>query len=406
MACHPRATEWTTIIHTHLPPLTKPQAPVWALGSLGMVLARCCALTAVSAFLAMGLHRQEDAVRQQVREFGYEATAKRGPARQALVIETCWVPLWAWVVAPWAGPPVALALAATPWGSRLPVVALRGVSRGWALPVAWSVLAATAPQAWRRAWWRRLRHVRRALPRAWTGLGLADRGLDARWVCRRLPRLGGHPFLRIHTGGTVRPTGHGRGGPLKTVGPEPGPTWQGTGSAFKGRNRQLHWTLRAGGEPGEQEPWVLLTALPPAASTACWYGLRAWMEQGFTLTKRAGWPWQRTRMPQPARAARLGRAVAGAPWGGVSVGGAAEETSPASTVLDVTALVPQPARPRRATRLRLVSVLRRGWPLRLVAWRDQAPLPLGRFVPAPWPAVPVPEAVPPSLPALALPQAA
>ena len=111
-------------------------------------------------------------------------------------------------------------------------------------------------------------------------------------------------------------------------------------------------------------------------------------------------------MPQPARAARLGRAVAGAPWGGVSVGGAAEETSPASTVLDVTALVPQPARPRRATRLRLVSVLRRGWPLRLVAWRDQAPLPLGRFVPAPWPAVPVPEAVPPSLPALALPQAA
>jgi len=147
MACHPRATEWTTIIHTHLPPLTKPQAPVLALGSLGMVLARCCALTAVSAFLAMGLHRQEDAVRQQVREFGYEATAKRGPARQALVIETCWVPLWAWVVAPWAGPPVALALAATPWGSRLPVVALRGVSRGWALPVAWSVLAATAPQA-------------------------------------------------------------------------------------------------------------------------------------------------------------------------------------------------------------------------------------------------------------------
>ena len=128
-----------------------------------------------------------------------------------------------------------------------------------------SVLAATAPQAWRRAWWRRLRHVRRALPRAWTGLGLADRGLDARWVCRRLTRLGGHPFLRIHTGGPVRPTGHGRGGPLKTVGPEPGPTWQGTGSAFKGRNRQLHWTLRAGGEPGEQEPWVLLTALPPEA---------------------------------------------------------------------------------------------------------------------------------------------
>src|SRR5207237_70975 len=96
----------------------------------------------------------------------------------------------------------------------------------------------------------------------------------------------------------------------------------------------------------------------------------------------------------------------GALGGGVRVGGAGEETSPASTVRAGTALGPRPARPRRATRLRLVSVLRRGWPLRLVAWRDQAPLPLGRFVPAPWPAVPVPEAVPPSLPALALPQAA
>jgi hypothetical protein len=26
---------------------------------------------------------------------------------------------------------------------------------------------------------------------------------------------------------------------------------------------------------------------------ACWYGLRAWIEQGFKITKRAGWQWQR-----------------------------------------------------------------------------------------------------------------
>jgi hypothetical protein len=52
MACHPRVTEWTTIIQTHVPHLTKPQATVLALWSLGMVLARSCALTAVSAFLA------------------------------------------------------------------------------------------------------------------------------------------------------------------------------------------------------------------------------------------------------------------------------------------------------------------------------------------------------------------
>ena len=55
---------------------------------------------------------------------------------------------------------------------------------------------------------------------------------------------------------------------------------------------------------------MLLTDLPPEASTACWYGLRAWIEQGFKITKRAGWQWQRTHMTKPERAARLWLAVA------------------------------------------------------------------------------------------------
>jgi hypothetical protein len=406
MSCHPRVTEWTAIIHTHLPHLTKPQATVLALWSLGMVLARSCALTAVSAFLAVWLHRKEDAVRQQLREFCYEATAKRGPARQELVVEPCFVPLLAWVVDQWEGTQLALALDATTLGTRFTVLALSVVYRGCAIPVAWTVLAATAKHAWRREWLRMLRQVRRAIPRAWTVLVLADRGLYARWLFRRIARLGWHPFLRINTGGTFRPTGQVRGVPLKTLVPEPGTTWQGTGIAFKGRNRQLHCTLLACWEPGYKDPWLILTELPPEVSTAYWYGLRAWIEQGFKIIKRAGWQWQRTRMTQPDRAARLWLAVAVATLWLLSVGGEADATIPASTVLDVTALVPQPARTRRATRLRLVSVFRRGWTLILVALLDHAPLPLGRFVPESWPAVSVPEEVTPSRPGLVLPQAA
>ena len=90
----------------------------------------------------------------------------------------------------------------------------------------------------------------------------------------------------------------------------------------------------------------------------------------------------------------------------LSVGGEADATIPASTVPDVTALVPEPLRTRRATRLRLVRVFRRGWNLILVAWLDQAPLPMGRFVPAPWPAVPGLEEETPALPGLEMPQAA
>jgi Transposase DDE domain len=406
MSCHPRVTEWTMTIHAHLPHLSTPQATVLALWSLGMVLARSCALTAVSAFLATWLCRKEPAVRQQLREFCYEATAKRGTVRQELVVETCFVPLLTWVVDQWEGTQLALALDATTLGIRFTVLALSVVYRGCAIPVAWTVLAATAKHAWRREWLRMLRQVRRAIPRTWTVIVLADRGLYARWLFRRITRLGWHPFLRINTGGTFRPTGQVRGVPLQTLVPEPGTRWQGTGIAFKGRNRQLHCTLLAWWDAEYKDPWLILTDLPPEASTAGWYGLRAWIEQGFKITKRAGWQWQRTHMTKPERAARLWLAVAVATLWLLSVGGEADATIPTSTVPDVTALVPEPPRTRRATRLRLVSIFRRGWNLILVALLNQVPLPMGRFVPEPWPAVPVPEQETPSLPVLTLLQAA
>jgi hypothetical protein len=384
MSCHPRVTEWTLTIQAHMPHLSKPQATVLALGSLGMVLARSCALTAVSAFLAPWLKRKEPTVRQQLREFCYAATAKRGPTRCALAVEPCCVPLLAWVVDQWEGTQLALALDATTLGTRCMVLAISVLYRGCAIPVAWTVLPATAKHAWRREWLRILRQVHRAVPRPWTVIVLADRGLYARWLLRRITRRGWHPFLRINTGGTFRPTGQVRGVPLQTLVPEPGATWQGTGSACKGRHRQLHCTL--------------LTDLPPEASTACWYGLRAWIAQGFTITKRAGWQWQRTHMTTPERAARLWLAVAVATLWLLSVGGEAEETIPASTIPDITALGPTQPRMRRATRLRLVSIFRRGWNLLLVALLDQAPLPLGRFVPEPWPAVAAMEEQPILLP--------
>ena len=61
--------------------------------------------------------------------------------------------------------------------------------------------------------------------------------------------------------------------------------------------------------------------MPPAVGEVCWYGLRAWIEQGFKRTKRGGWQWQQTRMTDPARAARLWLAIAVATRWLVSVGG-------------------------------------------------------------------------------------
>ena len=350
-----------------------------------MVLARSCALSAVSLFLAVGLERKSNTVRQQLREFCYEAQAKRGGSRQALVVETCFAPLLAWVLRWWEGEQLALALDATTLGQRFVVLVISVLYRGCAIPVAWTVLPATEKHAWRGEWLRLLRQVRAAVPRRFFVIVLADRGLYARWLFRRIVRLGWHPLLRSNTGGTFRPAASAHNQPLRELVPQSETQWVGAGTAFQGPRRRLNCTLLARWDAGYTDPWLLLTDLAPSAGDACWYGLRAWIEQGFKITKRGGWQWHRTRMSDPQRAARLWLAVAVATLWLLSVGGMAEETVPVSTLLPLPADGLPMSRPRRATQLRLVSVFRQGWITILGALLNHHRLPLGRFVPEPWP---------------------
>jgi hypothetical protein len=385
MSCQRAVYQWTEVVTTHLSPLSKPQASVLALWSLGMVLARSCALTAVSAFLAAGLDRKANTVRQQLREFCYEAKAKRGGPRQELAVETCFASLVAWVLSWWEGNQLALAVDATTLGQRFVVLVISVLYRGCAIPVAWTVLAATEKHAWRREWLRMLRQMRAAVPRRFFVIVLADRGLYARWLFRRIVRLGWHPLLRINTGGTFRPAASTHNQPLRELVPQPGTQWVGAGTAFQGPRRRLNCTLLARWDASYADPWLLLTDLAPSTGEACWYGLRAWIEQGFKITKRGGWQWQRTRMTDPQRAARLWLAVAVATLWLLSVGGRAEETVPVSTLLPLPADGWPTSQPRRATQLRLVSVFRQGWTTILVALCNHRRFPLGRFVPEPWP---------------------
>jgi hypothetical protein len=320
-----------------------------------------------------------------LREWCYEAQAKRGKPRQELGVETCFAPLLAWVLSWWEGQQLALAVDATTLGQRFVVLVVSVVYRGCAIPVAWTVLPATEKHAWRGEWLRMLRQVRTAVPRRFFVIVLADRGLYARWLFERIVRLGWHPLLRVNTGGTFRPAASARYQALRQLVPQPGTQWVGAGTAFQGPRRRLNCTLLARWEAGYADPWLLLTDLAPHAGKACWYGLRAWIEQGFKITKRGGWQWQRTRMSDPQRAARLWLAVAVATLWLLSVGGLAEETIPVGTLLELPAIGEPRFRPRRATQLRLVSVFRQGWMTILVALLNHHRLPLGRFVPEPWP---------------------
>jgi hypothetical protein len=378
--------QWTVDVATHLPHLSPAHAAVLALWSLGMVLARSCALTAVTLVLATWQRRKVNTVRQQLREFCYEAAAKQGDKRLAVPVEPCFAPLLRWVLAGYAGSQVALALDATTLGNRFVVLAISVVYRGCGIPVAWSILPAGNKRAWRPEWLRLLGLLAPALPSAWMVIVLADRGLYARWLFQAIVAHGWHPFLRVNLGGTFRPAGRARFAPLRRFVPTVGQRWQGRGVAFS--TNRLDCTLLAYWAEGCADPWLVLTDLPPEAADAGWYGLRAWIEHGFKLIKRGGWQWQRTRMTNPERASRLWLAVAVATLWLVRVGSLAETDIPESTLLALREADARPRRARRATRLRLVSLFRRGWVTLLGALLTGAALPPGQFQPEPWPMLP------------------
>ncbi|MEW6737198.1 MAG: transposase [Acidobacteriota bacterium] len=293
----------------------------------------------------------------------------------------------------WQGKQLALAMDATALGDRFVVLAISVVYRGCAIPVIWTILPANVAGVWRPEWLRMLRLIKPAIPKSMTVIVLADRGLYARWLFKRIVDLGWHPFLRINNSGKFRPEGKHDAHDFRSFVPQTGTAWSGKGTAFantKNAGRRLNCTLLACWQEGYKDPWLILTDLPPEAANAGWYGLRSWIEQGFKITKRAGWQWQSTRMSDPARASRLWLAVSVATLWLLSVGGESDQTIAEATFLDLTSTLAADKRSRKQTQLRLVSVFRRGWTLILVALINHSQLPRSYFLPQPWPQSPIP----------------
>jgi hypothetical protein len=378
-----------------MPNLSKPQVSVLALWTWGMVCTRCSSLTTVAVFLSLYFECPLNTMRQRLREFYWEANAKAGQHRQALDVGTCFAPLLRWALQGWPNRQLPIALDASTLGAKFVVLAISVVYRSCAIPVAWKILPATLSTPWRDEWLKLLEQFQRVVPRGWTVMALTDRGLWAPWLFGAIVALGWHPFMRINSGGNFRPDGQTQFLSLKSFTPIVGTRWRGRGTAFSTPKRQVEATLLAWWGPGHEGPWLILTDLAPEASKADWYGLRAWIEQGFKDYKRGGWQWQHTRMSDPARAERLWLAMTVATLWLLRVGGEAEQKGwdqegvvPPELDLQLALEIPGPAtakKQRRTKRWRLVSVFARGWLVILSALLKHAPLPRGRWFPEPWP---------------------
>ena len=395
--------QWTLTVAENLPHLSKPQATVLALWSFGMATVKSCSLTTVTLFLAILLKVKENTMRQRLREWCYEHRAKRGSKRVDVKVQSCFPFLMSWVIKWWQGTQVAMAMDATALSINFTVLSISVVYRSCAIPVAWTITKGNAKGGWNKHWMRMLALIAPSIPKDYTVIVLTDRGLYSPKLFRHICKIRWHPFMRINACGTFCPAGEGVFRPITSFVREPGQHWQGAGIAFK--SRRIPATLLAYWGEGMEEAWFILTDLAPEVCEACWYGMRAWIEQGFRTIKRGGWQWNGTRMTDPRRAERLWLAVSVATLWLLSVGGEAEAEANAeanaedtvcsfpdivdcliqsSDVSGVKARKQRKHKQRKASKLRLVSIFRRGWVTILVSLIRHDPLPLGRFIPEPW----------------------
>lgn len=300
--CFPR--EWYQIQHTlesHMPHLRPSQQRGLSLWVYGTVLAHsACQNAVITALLAVG---NWHSLRQQLREWLYDGTDKAAPCQSQLEVSECFAPLLAWILHWWQGNSIAFALDATAHGDRVVALVISVLYRGSAIPVAWHILPANQPGAWMPHIVRLFHQLHPALPKAMQVLVLVDRGLWSPRLWKVIRARRWHPVMRIQASSSFQPLGQRRRS-VKTLVAGPGYAWVGEGVAFKDRAKRRAGTLVVVWDVHQQEPWVVLSDLPPSEIGVCWYGLRMWVELGFRALKGVGWQWQHTRRTDPKRVAR------------------------------------------------------------------------------------------------------
>src|SRR5262249_50041643 len=260
-----------------------------------IILAKRCGLSSVSCYLAQLLGQSDNTLRQRLREFYQEASAKagakRGVKRRDFDVTVCFVPLLRWVLSFWSCRRLALALDVTNLGDRFHVLCVSVLYGGIGIPVAWKILPGNQKEAWQPHWCQLLRTLAPGVPADWTVVVLSDRGLESAALFTAIVAVGWHPLLRVKAAGKFRPAGSVRwdsvGGLVRRV----GAGFAATGLACKTAKQPLACTLLAFWSAEYEEPWLVLTDLPACAASPCWYAFRAWIEQGFKVIKGGALHW-------------------------------------------------------------------------------------------------------------------
>lgn len=316
--------QWQKRVAEALPNLSRSQAQVLGLISYGMLVFDGCGMTRLSNGLAKLEQVPASRLRQRLREFYYEAQAKRGKKRREVDVQDCFGDLLSGIVRGWQGEKaLALSLDASTLGERFTVLNLSVMYRGCGLPVAWIIIPAKQEGSWRPHWEVLLEKVAAAVPKEWKVIVMADRGLYAAWLFRAIQRLGWHPMLRVNETLSFRAKGESSFAAIATRVRREGRGWKGRGE-WSEEGERMEGTLLVRWEKGYEEQLAVVTDLPEKEAEAAWYQMRFWIEGEYKDHKSGGWGWQQTKMTDAKRAERLWLAMAVAIQQAVLVGGLEE----------------------------------------------------------------------------------
>lgn len=200
-------------------------------------------------------------------------------------------------------------------GTQTLVLALGERQR--AIPLTWQCWSADAvDQAWGQMQSAFFAQVDALRPADTEVVVMADRGLSGAPLVRRLQEHGWHYLLRVVRTTRVR-LADGQVVEIGDLASHPGTATMLAGVQVyaprrkPGRRRVRDWeqavttNVVAVWRPGDPEPWLLVTDLPAERRRCQEYRRRTWEELLFRDLKGMGWGWERSRVRDPERVARL-----------------------------------------------------------------------------------------------------
>src|SRR5882762_1002204 len=373
-----------------LPSLSKAEAQVLGLLTYGILMLDECGITGLSHGLAKIEQVPAERLRQRLREFSYEAEAKRGKKRREVDVERCFPELLRGVLRDWEGKKeLALAIDAMTLTERFTVLNISVMYRGCGLSIAWKIIEAGQEGAWRPHWEGLLAGFEGVVPSDWKVIVMADRGLYAAWLYQAIQRLGWHPMLRVNEDLSFRAAGEESFSSMGRRVKRRGRGWKGKGE-WSEHGEQMSGTVLMRWEKGYEEKLVVVTDLDEKEANAAWYQMRFWIEDEYKDHKSGGWGWEQTKMTDPKRAERqwLARAVAmqmAVLLGGQKEACEQEHKRKAARKLKGKRRVGRPRGPVHRPRGREQSVLMRGQQAIEAAVIRGQEVPQGHVVTEEWP---------------------